>query len=94
MPATSSRPAERAVDGVEFLGPNSDRAQGFYQVAPFYYWPTFTKPNGTAVIIRRDAWDTLGGGPARDRRRGPARAENQVTLPRASGARTEALGAT
>jgi TRAP-type mannitol/chloroaromatic compound transport system substrate-binding protein len=62
LPAGEIFPALQngTVDGVEFLGPNSDRAQGFYQVAPYYYWPTFTKPNGTAeCIIRRDAWEKL-----------------------------------
>ena len=33
-----------AIDGAEFLGPWSDRAAGFYQVAPYYYWPGFTSP--------------------------------------------------
>ena len=71
-----------AIDGVEFLGPNSDRAQGFYQVAPYYYWPTFTKPNGTAeCIIRRDAWDKLEPG-LRAIVENACRAENQVTLAR------------
>ncbi|HEX8374535.1 MAG TPA: TRAP transporter substrate-binding protein, partial [Geminicoccaceae bacterium] len=62
LPAGEIFPALQngTVDGVEFLGPNSDRAQGFYQVAPYYYWPTFTKPNGTAeCIVRRDAWEAL-----------------------------------
>jgi TRAP-type mannitol/chloroaromatic compound transport system substrate-binding protein len=48
------------IDGVEFLGPASDLAAGFHQVAPYYYWPTFTKPNGTAeCILARRAWDDL-----------------------------------
>lgn len=49
-----------AIDGVEFLGPSSDRAQGFHQLARHYYWPTFTKPNGTAeCLVSRRAWDSL-----------------------------------
>jgi TRAP-type mannitol/chloroaromatic compound transport system substrate-binding protein len=49
-----------AIDGVEFLGPASDRAAGFSSVAKNYYWPSFTKPNGTAeCLVRRDAWDGL-----------------------------------
>lgn len=80
-----------AVDGVEFLGPNSDRAQGFYQVAPFYYWPTFTKPNGTAeCIIRRDAWDGLGA-ELQSIVAEAARAENQVTLAESEWRAAEAL---
>lgn len=48
------------IDAVEFLGPASDLAAGFYQAAKLYYWPTFTKPNGTAeCLIGRAAWDSL-----------------------------------
>lgn len=48
------------IDGVEFLGPASDLAAGFHEVAPFYYWPTFTKPNGSAeCLISLDAWRAL-----------------------------------
>ena len=80
-----------AIDGVEFLGPNSDRAQGFYQVAPYYYWPTFTKPNGTAeCIIRRDAWDKLEPG-LRAIVENACRAENQVTLAESEWRDAEAL---
>ena len=91
-PATSSRPCRGgAIDGVEFLGPNSDRAQGFYQVAPYYYWPTFTKPNGTAeCIIRRDAWDKLEPG-LRAIVENACRAENQVTLAESEWRDAEAL---
>ncbi|MEK0082705.1 TRAP transporter substrate-binding protein [Benzoatithermus flavus] len=48
------------IDGVEFLGPASDLAAGFHQVAKFYYWPTFTKPNGTAeCLVGLGAWQSL-----------------------------------
>jgi TRAP-type mannitol/chloroaromatic compound transport system substrate-binding protein len=48
------------IDGVEFLGPASDLAAGFYQIAKLYYWPTFNKPNGTAeCLIGRKAWEGL-----------------------------------
>ena len=48
------------IDGVEFLGPASDLAAGFHQVAPFYYWPTFTKPNGSAeCLVGLEAWQAL-----------------------------------
>jgi TRAP-type mannitol/chloroaromatic compound transport system substrate-binding protein len=93
LPAGEIYPALQsgAVDAVEFLGPNSDRAQGFYQVAKHYYWPTFTKPNGTAeCIVRRDAWDAL---PA-DLQAVVAeacRAENQVTLAESEWRAAEAL---
>jgi TRAP-type mannitol/chloroaromatic compound transport system substrate-binding protein len=48
------------IDGVEFLGPASDLAAGFHQVAKFYYWPTFSKPNGTAeCLVGQKAWNGL-----------------------------------
>lgn len=48
------------IDAVEFLGPASDLAAGFYQSAKLYYWPTFTKPNGTAeCVVGRAAWESL-----------------------------------
>lgn len=48
------------IDGTEFLGPWSDRAAGFYKVAPHYYWPGFHEPNGTGeCIIRAEAWSGL-----------------------------------
>ncbi|MGH6946322.1 MAG: TRAP transporter substrate-binding protein, partial [Kiloniellales bacterium] len=39
------------VDAAEFLGPWSDLAMGFDRVAPFYYWPGFHEPNGSAEAI-------------------------------------------
>jgi TRAP-type mannitol/chloroaromatic compound transport system substrate-binding protein len=49
-----------AIDGVEFLGPASDLAAGFHQIAKYYYWPTFTKPNGTAeCLVGLKAWEGL-----------------------------------
>lgn len=49
-----------AIDGVEFLGPWSDRALGFHRVAQYYYGPGFLKPNGTGeCIISLDAWNAL-----------------------------------
>lgn len=51
-----------AIDAVEFLGPSSDRAQGFHQVARHYLFPGFTKPNGTAeFLVARRAWEELPG---------------------------------
>ncbi len=40
-----------AVEGVEFLGPWSDRAFGFYKAAPYYYRPGFHEPNGTSECL-------------------------------------------
>lgn len=48
------------VDGAEFLGPWSDLAFGFYKVAPYYYWPGFHEPNGSAeCLINADLWSSL-----------------------------------
>ena len=48
------------VDGAEFLGPWSDSALALYRVAPFYYWPGFTKPNGTGeCLVNLEAWRAL-----------------------------------
>jgi TRAP-type mannitol/chloroaromatic compound transport system substrate-binding protein len=48
------------VDGAEFLGPWSDSALALYRIAPFYYWPGFTKPNGTGeCLINLDEWRAL-----------------------------------
>jgi len=48
------------VDAAEFLGPWSDRAFGFYKAAPYYYWPSFNKPNGTAeCLINKTAFEAL-----------------------------------
>ncbi len=48
------------IDGTEFLGPWSDRAAGFYKVAPYYYWPGFHEPNGTGeCMVNLKAWAAL-----------------------------------
>ncbi len=39
------------IDAAEFLGPWSDHGFGFYKAAPYYYWPTFNKPNGSAECL-------------------------------------------
>jgi TRAP-type mannitol/chloroaromatic compound transport system substrate-binding protein len=48
------------VDGAEFLGPWSDRALALQRIAPYYYWPGFTKPNGTGeCLVNLDEWTAL-----------------------------------
>ena len=48
------------VDGAEFLGPWSDRALALQRVATYYYWPGFTKPNGTGeCLVNLDEWTAL-----------------------------------
>jgi TRAP-type mannitol/chloroaromatic compound transport system substrate-binding protein len=48
------------IDAAEFLGPWSDTALGFWQAAPFYYWPGFHEPNGTSEgLVNLQAWSAL-----------------------------------
>ncbi|TNE41722.1 MAG: TRAP transporter substrate-binding protein [Alphaproteobacteria bacterium] len=48
------------IDAAEFLGPWSDRAFGFYKAAPYYYWPSFNKPNGSAeCLVSKSAFEAL-----------------------------------
>lgn len=48
------------VDGAEYLGPWGDRGLGLHQAAPYYYWPGFQEPNGSAeCLINRSAFDAL-----------------------------------
>jgi TRAP-type mannitol/chloroaromatic compound transport system substrate-binding protein len=39
------------IDGAEFLGPWSDRSLGLDKAAPYYYWPGFHEPNGSAECL-------------------------------------------
>ena len=49
-----------AIDGVEFLGPFSDRSLGFAKAASHYYWPGFNKPNGSAEgLMTKALFDQL-----------------------------------
>ncbi len=48
------------IDAAEFVGPWSDFALGLHRVAPFYYGPGFTKPNGAGeCLINRELWLSL-----------------------------------
>jgi TRAP-type mannitol/chloroaromatic compound transport system substrate-binding protein len=40
-----------AIDGAEFLGPWSDLALSLNKAAPYYYWPGFHEPNGSAECL-------------------------------------------
>jgi TRAP-type mannitol/chloroaromatic compound transport system substrate-binding protein len=40
-----------AIDAAEFLGPWSDSAMGLDRAAPYYYWPGFHEPNGSAEAL-------------------------------------------
>jgi TRAP-type mannitol/chloroaromatic compound transport system substrate-binding protein len=62
LPPSGIVPALQAgtIDAAEFLGPWSDTALGFWQVAKNYYWPGFHEPNGTSEgLINLDAWAGL-----------------------------------
>ncbi len=49
-----------AIDGAEFLGPWSDLALSLNKAAPYYYWPGFHEPNGSAeCLVNRRAYETL-----------------------------------
>ncbi len=49
-----------AIDGAEFLGPWSDVSLGLDRAAPYYYWPGFHEPNGSAeCLVNREAFEGL-----------------------------------
>jgi TRAP-type mannitol/chloroaromatic compound transport system substrate-binding protein len=48
------------VDAVEWIGPWNDRAFGLYQVANYYYNPSFHEPGpGLEIIVNKDRWGEL-----------------------------------
>jgi len=48
------------LDAAEFVGPVTDFALGFHQVAKNYYWPSFNEPGlATEFSAKRDAFDQL-----------------------------------
>ncbi|MEX2629593.1 MAG: TRAP transporter substrate-binding protein [Tistlia sp.] len=48
------------IDAAEFLGPWSDVALGLDRAAPYYYWPGFHEPNGSAeALVNRAALEAL-----------------------------------
>lgn len=48
------------IDAGEFIGPWTDSALGFYQVAPFYYWPGIGEPSSAEECgINLDAFEAL-----------------------------------
>ncbi len=40
-----------AIDGTEWVGPYNDLSLGFFQVAPFYYWPGFHEPGSMLECV-------------------------------------------
>lgn len=48
------------IDATEFLGPFSDAAMSFHQVAKNYYYPGFHEPNGSGeALVNAQAYDAL-----------------------------------
>jgi TRAP-type mannitol/chloroaromatic compound transport system substrate-binding protein len=79
------------IDATEFLGPFSDRAAGFYKVAPWYYGPGLHEPNGTGeCIINLEAWTGLSP-ELRAIVEAACRAENIVALAETEWQNAEAL---
>jgi len=49
-----------ALDAGEFIGPWTDSALGFYQVAPYYYWPGVGEPSSAEeCVVNKAAYDAL-----------------------------------
>lgn len=51
----------REIDAAEWVGPYDDEKLGFFQVAPYFYYPGWWEPGTTIhLFINRDAWLRLG----------------------------------
>lgn len=49
-----------SIDALEWIGPYSDLAFGFHQVAEYYYYPGWQEPSGIFdLFINKRAWDDL-----------------------------------
>jgi TRAP-type mannitol/chloroaromatic compound transport system substrate-binding protein len=49
-----------AIDALEWIGPSSDLAFGFYKVAKYYYYPGWQEPSGIFdCFINMDEWNKL-----------------------------------
>lgn len=49
-----------ALDAGEFIGPWSDSALGYYQIAPYYYWPGIGEPSSAEECgVNKAAYDAL-----------------------------------
>ncbi len=50
------------IDAGEFIGPWSDSALGYYQIAKYYYWPGVGEPSSAEeCAINREEYDALPG---------------------------------
>ncbi len=51
-----------AIDGTEWVGPYNDLSLGFFQVAPYYYWPGFHEPGSMLeCIVNKSEYSKLPG---------------------------------
>ena len=81
-----------AIDGAEFLGPWSDLALSLHKAAPYYYWPGFHEPNGSAeCLVNRTAYQALPDD-LREIVAAVCEAENARGLAEADWRNAEALG--
>ena len=49
-----------AIDAAEFIGPWSDSALGYQQVAPYYYWPGIGEPSSAEeCVVNMQAYEAL-----------------------------------
>ena len=49
-----------AIDATEWVGPYDDEKLGFYEIAPYYYYPGWWEPGLAATLqVSRPAWDEL-----------------------------------
>lgn len=49
-----------AIDAGEFVTPWTDSALGFYQVAPYYYWPGIGEPSSAEeCVVNKSVFDAL-----------------------------------
>jgi TRAP-type mannitol/chloroaromatic compound transport system substrate-binding protein len=48
------------IDAAEFVGPHDDEKLGFYQVAPYYYYPGWWEGSAQAsLFVNLDKWNAL-----------------------------------
>ncbi|MBO6574707.1 MAG: TRAP transporter substrate-binding protein [Rhodothermales bacterium] len=48
------------IDATEWAGPYDDEKLGFYQVAPYYYYPGWWEPGpNLSFYVNRESWDAL-----------------------------------
>jgi len=80
-----------AIDGTEWVGPYNDLSLGFFQVAPFYYWPGFHEPGSVLeCVINKSKFMELSK-ELQDLVRGCCQSENDYMLAEFNGRSAPAL---